>query len=182
MSPAAFAFGDQLSGQHEVTIDSKGRVGLPQELRKHLDGEVTVLKWKDHLVVVQPEKFNRLAGFVGNRVSLDSDSGAQGFFNPKLQRDRRHFFGNMFELAFDAQGRLTIPKTLRESMSFVSDVVWIGCGDYVELWSKKAYDADCARWEEAGGYDELFAAPLPESPSAPITDAPGGEGNGREQA
>ena len=182
MSPAAFQFGDQLRGQHEVTIDSKGRVGLPQELRKHLDGDVVVIKWQDHLVVVEPGKFNRLAGFVGTRVSLSGDDGAPNFFNPKTQRDRRHFFGNMFDLSFDSQGRLTVPKALRESMSFVSDLVWVGCGDYAELWSKRAHEADCARWEEAGGYDELFAAPLPDFPSAQNDDAPGGEGNGREQA
>ncbi len=182
MSPAAYQFGDQLRGQHLVMIDSKGRVGLPTELRRHLDGNVLVLKWKDHLKVVKPEKFNQLAGFVGSRVSVDAENGGYNFFNPKTQHDRRHFFGNMFDLSFDAQGRLTIPKELRESMSYVSDVVWVGCGDYAELWSKKAYEADCARWEEAGGYDELFAAPLPDFPSAPNDDAPGGEGNDREQA
>ena len=182
MNPAAFKLEDQIRGQYSVTIDSKGRVGLPTDLREHIDGKVLVIKWKDHLKVIKPEKFNQLAGFVGNRVSVNGEAGGQNFFNPKTQRDRRHFFGNMFDLSFDTQGRLTIPKELRESMGYVSDLLWIGCSDYVELWSKKAYEADCARWEGAGGYDELFTAPLPDTPSAPITDAPGGEGNDREQA
>jgi MraZ protein len=181
MNPVPSLVGEQISGQSETTIDSKGRVGLPQGLRRYFEDDVTILKWDDHLMVFPPEKFNRLVGYVGQNLTFSKEEGVRNFFNPKYRRDRRHFFGNKFDLSFDSQGRLTIPKTLRESMSFVSDVVWVGCGEYAELWSKKAYDADCARWEEAGGYDELFTAPPPDNPSAPEDEAPGGEGDDREQ-
>ena len=169
----------ELSSQHETTIDAKGRVGLPQYFRKHLDEDVTVLKWKDHLMVIYPHNFERLVGFVGQRLSLSSSEGVKNFFNPKARQDRRYFFGNKFDLNFDAQGRLTIPKTLRDSLDLYSDVIWVGCGDYVELWAKKHYMDDCARWEEAGGYDELFAdEPPPNNPSAQL-DGFGDEGDNR---
>ena len=32
-------------------------------------------------------------GFVESRLSFDSDQGLKSFFDPKLQNDRRHFFG-----------------------------------------------------------------------------------------
>ena len=169
----------QLSSQHETSCDAKGRIGLPQHFRKHLGDEVTVLKWKDHLMVIHPDNFEQLAGFVGQRLSLSNAEGVRNFFNPKARRDRRYFFGNKFDLSFDAQGRLTIPKTLRDSLDLYSDVIWVGCGDYVELWAKKHYTDDCARWEEAGGYDELFADEPPlDNPSA-HEDGSGDEGEPR---
>jgi MraZ protein len=148
-----------LEGRHETGIDDKGRVGLIAKFREHFGETVTVLKWKDHLMIMTPEKFEKLVGFVADRLSFDNQQGIKNFFNPKLQRDRRYFFGNKFDLAFDAQGRLTIPKTLRDSVNLYSDVVWNGCGEYVELWSKKDWDADCAQWEQAGGFDNLFEDP-----------------------
>ena len=143
-------------GRHETGVDDKGRVGLIAKFREHFGEAVTVLKWENHLMVMTPQNFEKLVGFVGERLSFDSAAGVKNFFNPKLQRDRRYFFGNKFDLGFDAQGRLTIPKTLRDSVDLYSEVVWTGCGEYLELWAKKHWDADCARWEQDGGFDKLF--------------------------
>jgi division/cell wall cluster transcriptional repressor MraZ len=159
-------------------VDDKGRVGLVQRYREHFGDGVTVLKWANHLVVMKPETFDRVAGFVAKRLALESDEGVKSFFNPKLSRDRRYFFGNKFDLGFDAQGRLTVPKTLRDNTDLYSEVVWVGCGDYLELWAKKHWDADCAQWEQAGGFDRLFGdEPAPSTPSALDDSDPGGTGS-----
>jgi len=159
-------------------MDDKGRVGVVARFREKFGEAVTVLKWENHLMVLPPEHFERLAGYVAKRLSLNSEAGVKNFFNPKLQRDRRYFFGNKFDLSFDAQGRLTIPKTLRDSCDLYAEVVWNGCGDYLELWAKKHYDADCAQWEQAGGFDNLFGDDQPAStnPLAPI-NFPGDDGD-----
>jgi division/cell wall cluster transcriptional repressor MraZ len=165
-------------GRHDTGVDEKGRVGLVQRYREHFADGVTVLKWDKHLVVMRPETFENVAGFVAKRLSMDSEEGVKNFFNPKLSRDRRYFFGNKFDLGFDAQGRLTVPKTLRDSVDLYSDVVWVGCGDYLELWAKKHWDADCAQWEQAGGFDRLFGdEPAPSFPPALSDDDPGGMGS-----
>ena len=164
-------------GRHDTGVDEKGRVGLVQRYREHFADGVTVLKWDKHLMVMTPGNFEIVAGFVAQRLSFQSDEGVKNFFNPKLARDRRYFFGNKFDLGFDAQGRLTIPKTLRDSLDLYSDVVWVGCGEYLELWAKKHWDADCAQWEQAGGFDRLFGdEPAPSSPSA-LDEGPGGIGS-----
>jgi DNA-binding transcriptional regulator/RsmH inhibitor MraZ len=95
----------------------------------------------------------------------------RSFFNSKTRQDRRFFFGKKVDLEFDPQGRLTIPKNLRDDKDLYPtvDVVLVGCGDYVELLAKKHYQADCARWEAAGGYEKLFSdnPPLPDYPQSP---------------
>ena len=167
-------------GAHETAVDKKGRVGLVSRYSEHFTNEVTVLKWENHLRVFRPEQFEKLAGYVDERLSFNSSKGLKAFFLEKNQKDRRHFFGNKFDLNFDAQKRLTIPKTLRDGLDLYSDVVWVGCGEYMELWAKKHYDADCAQWEQAGGFENLFAEPpAPTTPIAP-TDSPGSDGDGRD--
>lgn len=169
-------------GQHETNIDSKGRVGLVQRYREHFKEEVVVLRWKDHMRIFTPQKFENLAGYVAKQLSFDSEEGVRNFFNPKLQRDRRFFFGNKFEMSFDAQGRLTIPKMLRDSLDLYDEVVWNGCRDYLELWAKKHYEADRAQWEQAGGFDKLFASVAPAS-GDPLAqdDGSGSDGEDRDE-
>ena len=104
--------------------------------------------------------------------------GVKNFFNPKARQDRRFFFGKKVDLEFDPQGRLTIPKNLRDDKDLYPtvEVVIVGCGDYVELLAKKHYLADCARWEAAGGYEKLFSdtPSLPDQPQSP-EDADGSD-------
>ena len=173
--------GVMLGGQLESVVDPKGRLAMPQHFRRHFGETVTVLRWDHCLMVLGPENFEKIARHVASRQTLSTAQGIRSFFDQKAQRDRRHFFGSVYELNFDAQGRLTIPKGLRDSHDLYSEVMWVGCGEYVELWAMKHWVADCARWEEAGGYREMFAdPPLPEIPSAPERGSED-EGDKRDQ-
>ena len=167
--------GQSLFGQHEASVDSKGRVSLARNLRQQFGDEAVVLKWDRHLKVMTPENFEKVVGTVMSRLSFSSGKGAGNFFDPKMQRDRRAFFGNKFELSLDSQGRMALPKNLRVAMNLYEDVVWVGCGEYVELWSLKDYEADCARWEESGGFEQLFNGPAPPE-NSPAPDDNGDSG------
>lgn len=164
--------GQWLSGEAETTVDVKGRVVVSQQLRKGFGNTVSVLYWaKDRLMLMPPENFDKLVDKLAPNLSLDSSEGVKNFFNSKNRQDRRFFFGKKVDLEFDPQGRLTIPKSLRDDKDLYPtvDVVLVGCGDYVELLAKKHYLADCARWEAAGGYENLFSdtPPLPDPLSWP---------------
>jgi MraZ protein len=155
-------------GQHETGIDVKGRLSVLQRYREQLGENVTAFNRGDHLVLCSPAVFEKLIGYAEKQLSFEHEQGVKSFFNPKLVRDRRYFFGNKFELSFDGQNRLTIPKTLRERLSYVFDVVMVGCGEYLELWSKEKLHADCAQWEQSGGFDMMFGSETvaPSSPPA----------------
>lgn len=163
----------RLSGQIESNVDSKGRIAMPQQFRRKFGDEVIVIKWDKYLRVLHPENFDKLSAQVTSRQSFDSEDGIQSFFDPKPQLDLRHFYGNVYELSFDAQGRLTIPKGLRDSLDLYAEAMWVGTGNYVGLWALKHWIADCARWTEAGGYGKMFSRP-PQSvnPSAEDEESP----------
>ncbi len=157
-------------GQHETGIDPKGRVSVLQRFREQLGENVTVFKRQDHLVLTSPQNFEKLIGFAGKQLSFEHEQGVKSFFDPKLQRDRRYFFGNKFEIGFDGQNRLTVPKTLRDDLDMYTDVVLVGCGEYMELWAKKHFLADCARWEQAGGFDMMFGSDSPAPYPSPANE------------
>ena len=48
----------------------------------------------------------------------------------------------------DKQGRILIPSVLREFAALDKEVVLIGVGGRIEIWSKD-------RWEEASEYDDM---------------------------
>ena len=58
---------------------------------------------------------------------------------------KRFLFGSAAELEFDKQGRILIPATLRDYGKLIKDVVVLGTGDKIEIWSKEAYEVYAAK-------------------------------------
>ena len=42
----------------------------------------------------------------------------------------------------DNQDRITIPQNLREACGLVKEIIFVGDGDKIEVWSKQIYLAD----------------------------------------
>lgn len=162
-----------LIGEYETNIDSKGRVGLGR-FSQHFDGAVVALRMKDHLVVVSPEQFSRLAEGIHQRTAFDKADSAHRFFDKEMQLFKRHFYANSFEISMDAQGRMTVPKKMREKLALVQDVVWVGCGDWLELWQLSEYEKNCMLWEHGGGPERMADVLAGDEPQ-PATVADGGD-------
>ncbi len=48
----------------------------------------------------------------------------------------RFILGSAFELTVDDQGRVLVPEVLSEYASLKEDVVFVGLGDRIEIWSR----------------------------------------------
>jgi MraZ protein len=57
----------------------------------------------------------------------------------KLQRLT---LGNSKEIEIDGHGRINIPPDYLAYAGIEKDIVFVGVGDRIELWNKKAYDAE----------------------------------------
>ena len=53
----------------------------------------------------------------------------------------RFFLGSAQESEFDKQGRILVSAPLREHAGLEKDVVLVGVGNHIEIWSKDRYDA-----------------------------------------
>ncbi len=54
------------------------------------------------------------------------------------------FYGGLVKLAYDANGRITLPESLCEMFRLTDDVVVVGMGERFQIWSADAHRANAA--------------------------------------
>jgi MraZ protein len=127
-------------GRHEHTLDDKGRLVLPTQMRPLLaDGLVISLAPGERSLRITPEAEYR------SDMSQRREQVKQGTF------DARTFMkitANSFPMALDSQGRVGIPQKLRDSVELDRAVSVIGVFEFIELWDPEQWDLDQARETE----------------------------------
>lgn len=112
-------------------IDDKGRVIVPQKFRLLLGEKFVITKGLDGcLWVFTDEEFRK----------LDERLKTQPILDPNAVRLQRFFSGEAVDAAADAQGRVAIPANLREYAAIEKEVMIVGTGNRVEIWSKPKWD------------------------------------------
>ena len=133
-----------LLGQYRHSVDNKGRLIIPNEFRKDLSNTLYVTKGIENCVfVVSETTWQVIAGKV---ASLPMTKKAGREF-------ARIFFANASEETIDAQGRITIPRHLREYAEIDKKVVTVGIGERMEIWSESLWDQHAAEVE--GKYEDI---------------------------
>jgi MraZ protein len=123
-----------LLGTDEATIDEKGRILFSKKKRERLGEHFTIALGSVGCLVAYPKSvWNSL---VRNILSHDA-----------INQGREHYTRLVLgladdELKFDAQGRVVVPQKLRDlsQIKEKGQVLLVGCGDRVEIWSKDEYD------------------------------------------
>ncbi|MEO0079726.1 MAG: division/cell wall cluster transcriptional repressor MraZ [candidate division WOR-3 bacterium] len=121
-------------GEHEYTVDAKGRVAIPVAFRKKLGpGEETffLVPGRDMTIEVHP-----LPGWdeYENRTLRQFPEGKR-----ETQRVKRFLYGRGTEATLDSQGRILLPQRLRERAGITNEVVFAGVGDFFEIWEPSRY-------------------------------------------
>lgn len=119
-------------GEFNHTVDAKGRINIPAKFREQLNDAFFVTKGLDDCLFVFPEEEWRV--FEEKLKSLPVT-------NKQARAFTRMFFAGATECSFDKQGRVTVPSTLREYAHLEKDVIVIGVGTRVEVWSKETWES-----------------------------------------
>lgn len=128
----------ELLGEHRYQMDPKGRISLPAKFREAFrDGVHLTLGQEGCLYAFPPEEWAKEKERVEER----------GLANPANRGYTRVFFGNAEHVDLDGQGRLVIPRRLREKAELGRDVAVIGVSDRLEIWSSDAWDRYAADQE-----------------------------------
>lgn len=134
-------------GQHEHSLDAKGRIVLPASFRSAFEPSGFLIKHSEGcLALMTPDRFGEIAG----RMSERSQSGG-----PHGRAAKRSFGAGAARVLPDKQGRIAVPEELRRFAGLQRECVVIGAIDEVEIW-------DAARWHEMNVQGESFLA-APES-------------------
>jgi len=144
----------ELIGEYRTNLDSKGRLGLGP-FRQQFGESVIAVKMDGYLAVMRPEQFSIISEGIRRRAAIDSPQHVYRLFDRRMQQFKRHFYSNAFEISLDAQGRFTVPAKMREDVKLVSNVIWVGSGDMLELWQAKHYDGREAIWREEHGPEKM---------------------------
>ena len=126
-------------GEYGHSLDPKGRLIIPSKFREALGERFVITRSLDHCLCIYAmedwEKF----------VSRLNDIP----YNVKKQRQLvRFFLSGANEVEPDKQGRVLIPGNLREAAGIEKDVILVGVGSRIEVWSREA-------WEENMSSDEI---------------------------
>ncbi len=118
-----------LTGTYEHSLDPKGRLFIPAKLREQLGTNIVLAQGPNNCITVYPQDdWNEMAHkIMSSPISVSIEV-------------RRKFFNNSCETIADSQGRVLITGELRKYASLEKEAVITGNGNYLEIWSKEAWD------------------------------------------
>lgn len=114
-------------GEHQHTLDEKGRIIIPSKFRADLGLEFVMTKGLDNCLFIYPKSEWEILEAKLKTLPLTSKD-ARAFV--------RFFFSGASESTLDKQGRVLIPSNLREHSRLDKDAVIIGVSTRIEIWSK----------------------------------------------
>jgi MraZ protein len=121
---------DVFLGQYERSVDDKGRMAIPPELRAGLGNGAVLTQGFDNCLCIYPAaRWEALARAVDDLPQTRYEARSLA----------RSLFGGAVPCEFDRQGRVAIPAFLREYAALQNDVVIVGVYSRVEVWSRQAW-------------------------------------------
>ena len=126
-------------GEYNHTIDTKGRLIIPSQFRDVLGDEFVVTKGLDGCLFVYDN---------AEWTAFEEKLKALPLMNKDSRKFVRFFLAGAANVEVDKQGRILLPSVLREFAALDKDVVLIGVGARIEIWSKD-------RWNDASEYNDM---------------------------
>lgn len=126
-----------LIGEHDLTIDEKGRLSIPSEIRKSMNSD------RDGSAFYLVLGLNRKPWLYPERYYEELVFQAQPEITPgEEQLDFAHAnFALANKIEWDSQGRMNIPdKTLRRT-ELSREITLIGAGDHLEIWNRTDWES-----------------------------------------
>lgn len=123
-----------LRGSAVATIDDKGRLKVPTDLRRLLEE-----RWGPDLYVTSVLGDSALIYPLPVWEEIEARLAAMPSTDRVRQRflERTSYFGQ--QLRLDGQGRLVVPAILRESAAIAGEVVVSGSLDHLVVWNRERF-------------------------------------------
>lgn len=118
--------------EYNHTVDAKGRLIIPSKFREVLGEEFVVSKGMDGCLFVYANEDWK--AFEQKLTSLP-------LINKEARQFARFFLAGAAQVELDKQGRILLPAGLREFAGLDKDVVLVGVGSRIEIWSKEKWES-----------------------------------------
>lgn len=116
-----------MTGEYQHTLDSKGRLFIPARLREELGDEFYVTLSMDKC----------LYAYSAENWKIFSDKvDAMPYVK---QRAMRPLYAFAAKCELDAQGRILLPKGLRDRVGLTKNVTVLGANNHAEFWDSDVW-------------------------------------------
>ena len=125
-----------LIGEFDASIDDKNRLLIPSDFRKEIidaRNEKTLICriGRKRITWLYPENYYRDL-IAKRRTSLTPDDDEEAF--------NEAYYGMVFRMAWDAQGRVVLPEKLLTRANLKKDVTIVGAGDHLVIRSREDWE------------------------------------------
>lgn len=121
------------SGEYEHRIDSQGRLAIPARFRAAFADGLVLARGYDPCITAYPSgEWQQLAETMRLMPETSADT----------RRLNRLTFAGAYPGELDRQGRTLIPAGLRQYAGITENVVVVGAGKYLEIWSSTRWEAE----------------------------------------
>jgi MraZ protein len=139
-------------GASKVTLDSKGRLAIPSRYRDRIhnraDGRLVATVDRDYCLLIYP---------LPDWEEIEAKLVRLPALHKQARRLQRLMVGYATELDMDGNGRILLPRELREFAGLDRQAMLIGQGNKFELWDEERWNARRDEWlaDEAGEFSDL---------------------------
>ena len=119
--------------QYNHTIDAKGRLSIPSKFREILGDEFVITKGMDGcLFAYANEDWDEFERKLSTLPTLTNKDARQFV---------RFFMAGAASVDIDKQGRILLPNHLKVHAALERDVVLVGAGTRIEIWSLERWES-----------------------------------------
>ncbi|MGX9340773.1 division/cell wall cluster transcriptional repressor MraZ [Mycoplasma sp. 128] len=133
-------------GKYDRTLDEKNRLVVPSKFRNELGNTFFITYGLDSSITVRSQEQFELLQQKLNQTNM-LDKNARNF--------ARYIFANTEEVTLDKSGRLSLPLRFITRAAIKKDVVFIGMGQYSEIFAKEVYEATEGSMDDDENFDKL---------------------------
>lgn len=135
-----------LLGTYNYSMDEKGRIRMPQSLKSQLGENFVVTKGSNGSLFVFSQ--NTLQTEILEKLK------ALPLTASEAQKPLRMILSSAFEVQEDSAGRFLLPQMLREFAKITKNIIIIGVGTRVEIWSEEVWNGYISDTQDK--FDENF--------------------------
>jgi len=118
-------------------LDRKGRVSVPAPFRDAVKDQPFA-----GIVIFPSHKVNALEGFsMAQMEAMSANIDQFDLFSESHDDFAMTLFGAATPLAFDGDGRITLPKTMIDAIGITEEVAFVGIGKKFQIWEPAALAA-----------------------------------------
>lgn len=117
--------------EYNHTVDAKGRLIIPSKFRETLGEEFVVTKGMDGCLFVYANK---------DWLDFEQKLTSLPLINKEARQFARFFLAGAAQVELDKQGRILVPANLRTFAGLDKDIVLVGVGSRIEIWSKENWE------------------------------------------